>query len=372
MVKIQHFIKKEPVCCIAMLLAILSAWFVHPDQAYLAYPDYRTIALLFCLMIIIEGLSSLGLFSALASSLLKKTKSIRGLACTMVLLCFFSSMIITNDVTLITFAPFTILLFRIVHKPDAMLKVLVLETIAANLGSMATPIGNPQNLYLYSVADFSMQEFLKATLPYTILSLFLLILSLATIKNGHLGDLVVEKKAITKSAMPKMSIYLILLILALLVVFHVLPYTVVFFITVAVILLVERRLFKNVDYFLLLTFLFFFLFIGNMKRIPFINELLSSLLEGHALIGGVLMSQIISNVPAAILLSGFTNDLSSLLTGVNLGGLGTLIASLASLITFKFYANTEGTKKGQFLKVFTLYNVIFLLILLTAAFFLIH
>lgn len=363
MTKLKRLTKQEPVCCIALILALLSACFIKPDETYMTYPDYRTIVLLFCLMIIVEGFSSLGVFSALASNLLKRAKSVRSLACIMILLCFFSSMLITNDVTLITFVPFTILLFEIVQKPEALLKVLVLETIAANLGSMATPIGNPQNLYLYSIADFSITQFLFATLPYTVLSLILLIFSLLFIPNGHLGKLTQTKHIFTKAALPKFSIYCTLLFLSLLVVFHILPYSIVLIITLLAILFTDRSLYKNVDYFLLLTFLFFFIFIGNMKRIPAVNEVISSLLNGQELIGGILVSQVISNVPAAILLSGFTDNLDLLLTGVNLGGLGTLIASLASLITFKFYAKTENGNKGSFLKIFIRYNFIFLFIL---------
>ena len=363
MIKLKRLIKQEPVCCIALILALLSACIIKPDETYMTYPDYRTIILLFCLMIIVEGFSSLGVFSALAGKLLKKAKSVRSLACIMILLCFFSSMLITNDVTLITFVPFTILLFEIIQKPEALLKVLVLETIAANLGSMATPIGNPQNLYLYSIADFSITQFLFATLPYTILSLILLILSLLLIPNGHLGKLTTAEHMLTKDALPKFGIYCILLLLSLLVVFHILPYSIVLIITLLAILFTDRSLYKNVDYFLLFTFLFFFIFIGNMKRIPAVNEVIRSLLNGQELIGDILVSQVISNVPAAILLSGFTENLDRLLTGVNLGGLGTLIASLASLITFKFYAKTENGNKGLFLKIFTRYNFIFLIIL---------
>ena len=368
MIHIKRFLKQEPVCCAACLLAMISSGIILPDQNYFSYPDYRTLSLLFCLMIIIEGFSSLGLFSSLAATLLKKTNSMRGLACIMILLCFFSSMVITNDVSLITFVPFTILLFSMLHKPDLLLKVLVLETIAANLGSMATPIGNPQNLYLYSVADFSITDFLWATLPYTFLSLLLLIVSLLTIPNSQLTTRITHEQTFTKESLPKFSVYLILLVLSLSVVFHLLPYTIVLGITIFAVIFTDRSLFKNVDYFLLLTFLFFFIFIGNMKQIPAINELISALLNGHELAGGILMSQIISNVPAAILLSGFTNNLSALLTGVNIGGLGTLIASLASLITFKFYSKTETANKGHFLKIFTLYNVVFLLILTISAY----
>lgn len=366
---LKNLIKNETVFCVSFLLAILSAFFVHPDAAYLTYPDYRTLALLFCLMIIVAGLQSLGIFSMLSQFLLKKVHGIRGLSLIMVLLCFFSSMVITNDVTLITFVPFTILIFRMGGQVRRVLKLIVLETIAANLGSMATPIGNPQNLYLYSVSDLTTAEFAWATLPYAGLSLLLLTAVIIAAKDEPLLEIVVTEPAespkagLLRSAIP----FFALLLLCLLVVFRLLPYQPVLICVMAAVLLLKRKLYLSVDYFLLLTFLCFFVFIGNMKRIPEINALLVSAVQGRELLVGILASQIISNVPAAILLSGFSSDFSSLLTGVNLGGLGTLIASLASLISFKFFSREYPDKKGAFLKEFTIWNLVFLAVLTAAA-----
>lgn len=366
---LKNLIKNETVFCVSFFLAVLSAFFVHPDAAYLTYPDYRTLALLFCLMIIVAGLQSLGIFSMLSQFLLKKVHGIRSLSLVMVLLCFFSSMVITNDVTLITFVPFTILIFRMGGQVRRVLKLIVLETIAANLGSMATPIGNPQNLYLYSVSDLTTAEFAWATLPYAGLSLLLLTAVIIAAKDEPLLEIVVTEPAespkaeLLRSAIPFFG----LLILCLLVVFRILPYQPVLVCVMAAVLLLKRKLYLSVDYFLLLTFLCFFVFIGNMKRIPEINALLVSAVQGRELLVGILASQIISNVPAAILLSGFSSDFSSLLTGVNLGGLGTLIASLASLISFKFFSREYPDKKGAFLKEFTIWNLVFLAVLTAAA-----
>ena len=366
---LKNLIKNETVFCVSFFLAVLSAFFVHPDAAYLTYPDYRTLALLFCLMIIVAGLQSLGIFSMLSQFLLKKVHGIRSLSLVMVLLCFFSSMVITNDVTLITFVPFTILIFRMGGQVRRVLKLIVLETIAANLGSMATPIGNPQNLYLYSVSDLTTAEFAWATLPYAGLSLLLLTAVIIAAKDEPLLEIVVTEPAespkagLLRSAIP----FFALLILCLLVVFRLLPYQPVLICVMAAVLLLKRKLYLSVDYFLLLTFLCFFVFIGNMKRIPEINALLVSAVQGRELLVGILASQIISNVPAAILLSGFSSDFSSLLTGVNLGGLGTLIASLASLISFKFFSREYPDKKGAFLKQFTIWNLVFLAVLTAAA-----
>ncbi len=374
--RLKEFWKKETVFCISFLLAAASLLAVPVDRGYLAYPDYRTLALLFCLMMVVAGFQSLGIFTLLGKLLLRKAGSSRGISILLVLLCFFCSMIITNDVTLITFVPFTLLVFRMVHREDRVLKIVVLETIAANLGSMATPIGNPQNIYLHSVSGMGMKAFLLAVLPYAGISLVLLLVALFVEKDEPLAgaadgledkspgsqDGIAMRRMLT-GAVP----YLLLLLLSLLVVFRILPYGVALIATAVVVFVVNRRLYRSLDWFLLLTFLCFFIFIGNMKRIPEVSDFLMTVLEGRELWLGILVSQVISNVPAAILLSGFTDHFAPLLTGVNLGGLGTLIASLASLISFRFYAREYPDQKGKFLGVFTLWNVGFLLILMAAA-----
>ena len=366
---LKNIWKNETVCCIAFILAVASAFLVTPDKEYFAYPDYRTIALLFCLMIIVAGFQSKGVFARIGHFLLKRAGSIRALSAVMVLLCFFCSMVITNDVTLITFVPFTMLVFRMIGETDRLVKLVVLETIAANLGSMATPIGNPQNLYLYSISGLGMGEFALAVLPYAGLSLVLLMAAVVAGRDEPLMDLEMREKKkksgveIVKEIFP----FLILLILCLLVVFHVLNYIPVLLLVIVVIGVVNKRLYLEVDYFLLLTFLFFFVFVGNMKRIPLISDLLMDLVAGRELLTGVLASQVISNVPAAILLSGFCEDFSALLTGVNLGGLGTLIASLASLISYKIFTREYPESRGRFLAIFTFWNLLFLLLLLGAA-----
>lgn len=270
--------------------------------------------------------------------------------------------------TLITFVPFTILVFRMIEREDRVLKLIVLETIAANLGSMATPIGNPQNLYLYSVSNMAFSDFAWAVWPYTALSLVMLLASVRTVREAPLSHRLVSDEPTETVQAPhdlKRAIapYLLLLVLCLLVVFRVLPYGPVLVIVAVVVFAINRGLFRHVDYGLLATFVCFFVFIGNVKRIPEVSTLLISLVSGRELGAGILTSQIISNVPAAILLSGFTHNLTTLLTAVNLGGLGTLVASLASLISFKFFSKEYTTQKGRFLKVFTLWNVGFLVVL---------
>ena len=369
---IKKLFKGETVFCVSLILAIISSFAVHPDKVWFTYPDYRTLALLFCLMIIVAGFKSLGVFEFFGGYLLKKAGNLRSVSIFLMLLCFFSSMIVTNDVTLLTFIPFTLLIFKMIEREDRLLKLVVLETIAANLGSMATPIGNPQNLYLFSVSGISIGEFAFAVLPYAAISLIMLLTALIPEKK----DPVHAKAAINAGvsaavsehgSLKKLLPYIFLLFFFFFVVFRVISYIPALICVSAVILVINRRLFRSVDYFLLMTFLCFFVFIGNLKRIPELNELLMSLVHGHELTAGILASQIISNVPAAILLSGFTDRLDVLLTAVNLGGLGTLIASLASLIAFKLYTVEYPENKGAFLKVFTLWNVLFLFVLIIVA-----
>ena len=374
---LKNILKNETVFCVSLLLAVLSAFFVRPDETYLSYPDWRTIALLFCLMILVAGLRSKGVFTLLGHVLLRKAGSLRALSAVMVLLCFFSSMIITNDVTLLTFVPFTMLVFRMTGNEERIVKLVVLETIGANLGSMATPIGNPQNLYLYSVSKLTAGQFAGAVLPYAGLSLLLLLAAAFAGRDEPLMEVELgkrtEKEAEKESGRAGKRLagdilpFLLLLVLCLLVVFRMLPYLPVLFCVAVAVMLLDLRLYLEVDYFLLFTFLFFFIFVGNMKRIPLVSEALVSAVEGRELLTGVLASQIMSNVPAAILLSGFTDRIQPLLTGVNLGGLGTLIASLASLISYKIVTREYPQSRGSFMKVFTFWNVLFLALLLLEA-----
>lgn len=378
--KVKDFFKKETVCCIAFLLAVISMCFVVPSKNYISYIDFRVLALLFCLMAVVRGFSSIGVFTRLGTMLLHKVHSLRMLSALFIFLCFFFSMLITNDVALITFVPFTILVLSMAEQKKFLIPVIVLETIAANLGSMLTPLGNPQNLYLYTISGLSIGAFVRIMLPYSFVSAILLLIfilflpkdtvstataantanSTNTVTASNTSNVICEAVKTRKNSRILFAFYLILFLLCLLTVLHILPYQILFFLVLTGFLLLDYRVLKDVDYFLLLTFLCFFIFIGNMKQISLVHELISELLVHHEVLMGIGASQIISNVPAVILLSGFTDDYSALLIGVNLGGLGTLIASLASLISFKFYANSNGSDTRRFLGIFTLYNVIFL------------
>lgn len=378
--KVKELFQKETVCCIAFLLAVISMCFVVPSKNYISYIDFRVLALLFCLMAVVRGFSSIGVFTRLGTMLLTHVHSLRMLSALFIFLCFFFSMLITNDVALITFVPFTILVLSMAEQKKFLIPVIVLETIAANLGSMLTPLGNPQNLYLYTISGLSIGAFVRIMLPYSFVSAILLLIfilflpkdtvstataantanSTNTVTASNTSNVICEAVKARKNSRILFTAYLILFLLCLLTVLHILPYQIMFLLVLTGFLLLDYRVLKDVDYFLLLTFLCFFIFIGNMKQISLVHELISKLLVHHEVLMGIGASQIISNVPAAILLSGFTDDYSALLIGVNLGGLGTLIASLASLISFKFYTNSNGNDTRRFLGIFTLYNVIFL------------
>ena len=359
------FFKKETVLCIAALLSLFSAFFVPPSAEYLEYMDWRVLALLFCLMLVVAGLQDIGLFRFLGLRLLKRIRTARQLSLLLVGLCFFSAMLITNDVALITFVPFAVMILEMAGQSRMLIPVVVLQTIAANLGSMLTPIGNPQNLYLYSAFSIPMGTFLLEMLPLTLLSLAMLIFSVILLPKAELTVTAPEEPAPPPTG--RLVFYLLLFLTALSCVVRLLPWPAMLIILILAVFCGDRKRFLSVDYFLLLTFVCFFLFIGNMERIPAVSSLLQSLIQGRELLLGVLLSQCISNVPAAILLSGFTDAVKPLLYGVNIGGLGTLIASLASVISYRAYGDSKGAAKGAYMKTFTVYNLIYLVILTMAA-----
>lgn len=394
MKRLIAYFKKETVLCVAILLGVVSMFLVHPDSQYPEYLDYRTLALLFSLMTIMEGFKQTGLFGEIAQVLLTRVHTFRQLYLVLVLLCFFCSMWITNDVSLLTFVPFTILVLELAGLQKEMIPVIVMQTIAANLGSMMTPVGNPQNLYLYSVSGMDMGQFLLIMAPLSVLS-FLMILGACMLHKNFTLDARCLKAGTTfsdtipgmqkkgenyrKDTRKQQNLLLgVLFLISLLSVFRILSWPVLLLIVLAGCLCLNSVLHgnflpKKVDYSLLLTFLAFFIFIGNMKRIDLVRDFLNQMLTGRELLVSFGCSQVISNVPAAILLSGFTDQYAALLRGVNIGGLGTLIASLASLISYKFFAEKQGQSpkcgtKQRYLLQFTLWNVGMAAVLLLAAF----
>ena len=365
MEKLLNFVKKEIVLLIAFVLAVISCFFVHPDAAYIDYIDYRTLSILLCLMITMAGLQRLQLFRQIGEYLVNLMSSIRGVVFILLFLCFFSSMWITNDVALITFVPFTIVTLSLAKRKDLFIPVIVLDTLAANLGSMLTPLGNPQNLFLYSKANISFLDFVKLMLPYSLLSLVLLILStFAFVKKASLDA--PKNNAYKRTRREKLLIilYCVFFLLSILVVMRFMDYRVGLAMILLFTFINDKKILLKPDYSLLFTFVFLFIFIGNIKRIDALNALLYQMIKDKEVIVSIVLSQFISNVPAAILCSGFTDNYHKLIIGTNLGGLGTLIASMASLISFKQYSFVEGADKKRYLLVFTALNVVFLTILL--------
>lgn len=361
MSQLSAFVKREPVLCAAFLAALVSAFFVPPDAAYLSYLDFRTLALLYCLMVVVAGMRSAGAFSLLAHALCGRVRNVRALGITLALLCFLSAMLITNDVALLTFVPFAVVVLGMAHEERSLIWVVIVQTVAANLGSVLTPVGNPQNLFLYSFYDFSMRAFLSVTLPLWLLSLALVLLLCLRLPKAPFSAVLGKRPSLSLSAF---LVYSALLALCLLVVFRVLSWPVMLAVLVAVVLVFDRPRLKSADFMLLLSFVCFFVFAGNLARISSVASLLRSLLAGHELLSAALTSQLISNVPAALLLSGFTENSGALLLGVNIGGLGTPVASLASLISLKLYSHAGQACVSRYLRLFLLVNFSLLALLL--------
>ncbi len=361
MKKIVKFIKKETVLCVSGVLALVSCFIVPPSKAYAGYVDFRVLILLFCLMLVVAGIRQTGAFTVICEALLKKFHGIKSVGLLLVLLSFFMSMLLTNDVTLVTIVPFTLLMFEKISgekKARAEIVLLVLETAAANLGSMLTPMGNPQNLYLYSKFNLSIGEFFSIIFPYSSLSLIMLICSVFL----FLPKLQTERPNGSAKVQGRVKPLLFVLLFAvnMLTILRILNDKILLVIIVAAVLIIDRKLFLQVDYSLLLTFVFFFVFVGNMGAIPALSDNLQRILQGNEIGISVLLSQVISNVPAAILLSGLSEKANTLIIGTNLGGLGTLIASMASLITYKFYAGTKGSSPKKYILIFTAFNLCYL------------
>ena len=443
---ILEFIKKEPILTVATVLAIISCFFVTPGREYLSYINWRTLILLFCLMAVVAGFAKAGVFRYISRKLSQRMKDTRRLGVGFMLLCFLLSMFVTNDVALVTVVPLT-LLTMMECSEKAKIQTLVQETIAANLGSMLTPFGNPQNLYLTSYYGIGIGEFLRLMLPYTGVALVILLLqtlispkeglggrareagipegrakeagipergasdagvlegrvkeagisergaSDAGVPEGRVKEAAIpegknreaaslyesgenltgrdemyeealrEKLLRSKGRLVSILLYGILFIVSMFSVARILDYRILFGIILITILVYDRSVLRHVNYTLLLTFVSFFVLIGNLGAMTQIQAALTQMIEGRELLTAILSSQIISNVPAAVLLSGFTDQGKALIVGTDLGGLGTLIASMASIITFQLYSLESGAKKGKYLLTFTLWNVIDLVIL---------
>lgn len=353
-----RFMRSQPVLCIAALAALLSMIAVPPNVGYAAYIDVRVLGLLFCLMLSVAGLQQAGLFAWVAGRFLNGQKPLWFVSLILTLLCFFTSMLVTNDVALITFVPFTLYLMQLAGRPKDIARIVVLQTLAANMGSMVTPFGNPQNLFLFEHYDVSIGAFIQVVLPFALLSLVLLVACHARGGSGTVRAHIAPNEG--KMNVPCVAVFAALFVLSVLCVVQVVPLVVAFFGAVAVTALYSAKTLLKVDYALLGTFVCFFVFSGNLAQIDVVRQLLSTVMETAPFFASLLASQVISNVPAAVLLAPFTTDWTQLLLGVDVGGLGTPVASLASLISLEFYRRARVGSASAFLGKFTVANVAFL------------
>lgn len=359
MALIKNFIKKNIVMCIAFLAALITCFFVPIDKEYLGYFDFKTLTCLFCVLAVVCALKDVNFFYILAEKIVEHFKNVRLCVIALVYITFIGSMLIANDMALLTFLPLGYLVLSTTGKEKYMAFTFILQSIAANLGGMLTPFGNPQNLYLYTKFSIPNLEFVSImALPF-IISIVIITACCFLIRPEPLK----VDEQIPRLDWKKTSFYLILFAFSIAIVFRGIPYWTGLIIIPLALWFTDRNALKAVDYPLLLTFVFFFIFSGNMARIDAVSSIMSMLLEKNALLFSVLSCQFISNVPSAILLSQFTNDYADLLVGVNIGGVGTLIASLASLITLREYASHNPKKTVKYIGEFTVINFAFLILL---------
>ena len=359
MTTVLKFIKKNMVLVIAVTLAFVTAFIVPPDKEYIGYFDFSTLGCLFGTLLVVEALSNIRFFEILARKIVTRFKNMRNIVFALVFITYFGSMIMANDMALITFLPLGYFVLSRTEKREYMAFVFIMQNIAANLGGMLTPFGNPQNLYLYSYYNIPNAEFVKIMLPPFLVSLALIVGCCFAVKKEPAE---IKDDVFYTPNKPKTIIYLVLFALSVCSVLRVFPFYVGIGIAAAGVLIFDRKAFLTVNYPLLFTFCAFFVFSGNMSRIEAVHRLIGGLLEKNTLLVSIASCQVISNVPSATLLCRFTDNYASLLVGVNLGGLGTPIASLASLITLGKFRSTGGNT-GRYLLKFLLVNFSFLAVL---------
>lgn len=338
------------------------------NQYIFNHIDFGTLAILFCLMAVVAGFTELGYMDAMAGGLVKRAGTQGKLLMSLTMVCFIISMFVTNDVALIVMVPFTIQILQSITCNHKLIKIVVLETIAANLGSMLTPIGNPQNVYLYQAYKMNLGEFFLAVLPFATVSAVLLV-GILLLDKDRKESVLLQENSISKTVLKVKNktrqtvVYSILFVVCLLTVLDFVPYYITLVVVIVGIFMCNYTLFNRVDYGLLIKFVVLFILVGNLADISFISSRLDKIVAGNEFLVGIGLSQILSNVPTAIMLSGFTMDGMELLQGVNVGGLGTLIASMASMISLEYYGKTVTADKKKYVLHFTVYNMAFLVVM---------
>ncbi len=359
MEKIASFIKKNTVMVVSLIAALLTGFIIPPDKKYIGYFDFKTLVCLFCVLAVVCALKNVNFFYLLAQKIVHRFKTTRSCIIALVYITFIGSMLIANDMALLTFLPLGYFVLSSTDKGNYMCFTFIMQNIAANLGGMLTPFGNPQNLYLYTKFGIPTLEFMKIMAPPFIISIAVITFCCMFVENDPLKF---EAEPLSLNRV-KTSIYLLLFAFSIIIVFRVVPYILGLIVVIPILLILDTKALRMVDYPLLLTFVFFFIFAGNMSRIDIVQRVFQFLLEKSTLIFSVLSCQIISNVPSAILLSQFTDNYPDLLLGVNIGGVGTLISSLASLITFREYVKHNPKKTGYYVGRYSIYNFGFLIVL---------
>lgn len=355
------FVKKEVVLSIAIIATIITMFFVPVDKEYLGYFEYKTLVALFCMLAVVAGLKNTNIFELVSKKLIGLFKTRRAVIYCLVYGTFFFDMIVANDMSLITFLPLTYLVLHKTGNDKYLAFTFIMQTVAANMGGMITPYGNPQNLYLYSYYNIPTLEFFGVLLIQSITIAVLLYVGCLFIKNDKLTLVNEEKFEIKRK---ELIVYAILFVFVILSIFRVIPHLITLALVILAVLIVDRERFKHVDYALLATFCVFFIFSGNIARIQVIKDFIAGIVAENTLLAGIISCQFISNVPTAIFLSKFTANYRDLLVSVNIGSLGIIISSLASLITLKEYLKHQPQNFKKYMGLFTLVNTTFLIIMI--------
>ena len=385
--RVLTFLRSETILIVATLLAIISCFIVPPDGQYGGYVHVSTISQLVCLMLVVVGFQRIGVFRIIGSSLLHRVHTARGVVLTFIALTFISAMFITNDVALLTFVPFALAVLVMAHMEDKAIIVCALMTVAANTGSMLTPVGNAHNLYFKALTGMSTGHFLRIMAPYSILAAVLLVVTCVVFRGRRIAEFDgMDSKGFERGVLApdptrhqpdeikvtgygagyggwRAIVYTGVFVVCVLAVSDMVPLWVMCAVTFVAMVVCDRGSFRHADWALPLTFIMFFVFIGNMKRVPEFAGIAQAFVGQHPLEVSIISSQIISNVPASLLLSGFCDQWVPLIIGTNIGGMGTLIASMASLITYKNYTRQYPRQKGRYLGVYTAVSVMFLLLM---------
>lgn len=358
--KIKTFVNKNAVMVIAFIAAVITSIIIPVDKEYAGYFDYKTLTCLFCVLTVVCALKNIKFFYILARKVVQKFRTARLSVLALVYITFIGSMLIANDMALLTFLPLGYFVLTSTKQEKYMAFTFVMQNIAANLGGMLTPFGNPQNLYLYTKFNIPNFEFMSIMVVPFIISVIIITLCCIIFVKPEKLQLNDEK---IELPIGKTVVYMVLFALAIAIVFRTIPYLIGLAVIPIVVFFMDKKALKRVDYPLLFTFVFFFVFAGNMARIDAVRMFFGTLLDKNTLLFSVLSCQCISNVPSAILLSQFTSNYRDLLVGVNIGGVGTLIASLASLITFREYVKHNPEKTGYYIAMFSAFNFGFLILL---------